>query len=45
MSLPSCFPDLLQGLQLSAWINLRGHFELQTFSIAETAIGYGNIGS
>jgi hypothetical protein len=37
--LPSWFPILSQGLQLSDWMDLRRDFELWTFDIVETAIG------
>ena len=38
--MPSWFPVLLWGLQLSDWMNLRRDFELWTFNIVETAIDY-----
>ena len=37
-SLPSWFPVLLWGLQLSDWMNLRRDLELWTFNIVETAM-------
>ena len=43
--MPSWFPVLLWGLQLSDWIDLRRDFELWTFNIIETAIDYGDFGS
>ena len=36
--MPSWFPALLWGLQLSDWMNLRRDLELWTFNIVETAI-------
>ena len=38
--MPSWFPALLWGLQLSDWMNLRRDFELWTFNIVVTAIDY-----
>ena len=39
-NLPSWFPALLWGLQLSDWMNLRRDFELWAFYIVETVIDY-----
>jgi hypothetical protein len=36
---------LIQGLQLSNWIDLRRDFELWTFDIVDIAINYGDFGS
>ena len=41
-SLPSWFPVLLWGLQLSDWMNLRRDLELWTFNTVETTINYGD---
>jgi hypothetical protein len=41
--LPSWFPVLLWGLQLSDWMDLRKDFRL--FNILETAIYYEDFGS
>ena len=43
--MPSWFPALLWGLQLSDWMNLRRDLELWTFNIVETAIDYEDFGS
>jgi hypothetical protein len=40
-SLPSWFPVLLWGLQISDWVNLRRNFELWTFNIVETSTDWG----
>jgi hypothetical protein len=44
-SLPSWFPVLLWGLQLSNWMNVRRDFELWTFNIIEAVMDYGGFGS
>ena len=44
-NLPSWFPVLIWGLQLSDWIDLRRDFELWIFNIVDTVIDYGDFGS
>jgi hypothetical protein len=40
LSLPSWFPVLISGLQLSDWMDLIRDFELWTFNFVKTAVDY-----
>jgi hypothetical protein len=45
LKFPQLFPVLVQGLQLSDWMNLRRDFKLWTFNIVDTAMDYRDFGN